>query len=345
MCRLGLEDNVDAMKMNRRREELVHLLADGHAHSGETLARELNISRAAVWKQVRQLADLGLAVRSIPGRGYQLDRSLDLLDVDILREHLGVTTDSPFRTVRVDIEIPSTNSELIAAGPPPPGLMDVCVAEYQSSGRGRLGREWLAPLASGLCLSVSWSFEGLPVQIAALSLAVGVATTMALESLGVAGVALKWPNDLWTDDRKLGGILIEMRAEAAGPAFVVIGIGLNVDLPDAVRSVILQRGVSAIDLREVLSGRRICRTLLAARIVSHLLEALRRFGNAGFEPFLSEWRRRDALSGRSVAATHADGVILGTARGIGDDGALLLETTAGVVRLVSGDVSVRVSGT
>ncbi len=139
--------------------------------------------------------------------------------------------------------------------------------------------------------------------------------------------------------------LIEMRAEAAGPAFVVIGIGLNVDLPESARRMIRQQGVSAIDLREVLSGARTSRTLLAARIVRRLHGALCQFESSGFEPFLSEWRRLDALSGRPVAVTHAHGVTLGTARGIADDGALLLATTAGVERLVSGDVSVRVSGT
>lgn len=330
--------------MNQRREALVRLLADGREHSGETLARQLNISRAGVWKHVRTLAGLGLTVGSTPGRGYRLDRSLDLLDTDLLSLSLGAATGAPFRSVRVDFDIPSTNSALLAAGPPPPGLMDVCVAEHQSSGRGRRGRNWLAPLASGVCLSVSWSFAGLPGQIAALSLVVGAATAMALESLGVPGVVLKWPNDLWIKDRKLGGILVEMRAEAAGPAFVVIGIGLNVDLPEAARTAIVQQGVPPIDLREVWSDAGRSRTLLAARIVSQLLSALRQFEDAGFEPFRSEWRRRDALIGRSVAVMHADGRILGTARGIADDGALLVATAAGVERLLSGDVSVRVSG-
>ncbi|MFO1376461.1 MAG: biotin--[acetyl-CoA-carboxylase] ligase [Steroidobacteraceae bacterium] len=331
--------------MNQRREALVRLLADGREHSGEALARQLNISRAAVWKHVRTLAELGLAVHSTPGRGYQLDRSLDLLDTDLLSRSLGVAADVPFRSIRICFDAPSTNSELLAAGPPPPGLMDLCVAEHQSSGRGRRGRNWLAPLASGLCLSVSWSFTGFSGQIAALSLVVGVATAMALESLNIPGVMLKWPNDLWVNDRKLGGILVEMRAEAAGSAFVVIGIGLNVDLPAAVRTAILQEGVPAIDLREVWSNPGTSRTLLAARIVSQLLGALRQFGDAGFEPFRSEWRRRDALIGRSVAVQHADGRILGTARGIADDGALLVATASGVERLLSGDVSVRVSGT
>jgi BirA family biotin operon repressor/biotin-[acetyl-CoA-carboxylase] ligase len=252
--------------------------------------------------------------------------------------------DHPFRNVLVALEVRSTNTELMEAGPPPAGQADVCIAEYQSSGRGRRGRVWLAPLASGLCLSMSWHFDGLPPQIAALGLVAGVATAAALDSLGVPGVRLKWPNDIWIDDRKLGGILIEMRAEAAGPAFVVVGTGLNIDLPDSTRAAVLERGVSAVDLREVCSGPPPSRTLIAARIVLHQLEALRRFTTEGFAPFLPEWRRRDALIGREVAITRDDGVLVGRASGIADDGALLLATPGGMSRQVSGDVSVRVAG-
>lgn len=332
--------------MSRRREDLVRLLADGREHSGEVLAESLNISRAAVWKQVHMLADLGLHVRSATGRGYQLDRRLDLLDVDVIEQQLAAVPWPITRSLRVSFECPSTNSELLellVREPPPPGLMDVLIAEYQSCGRGRRGRSWLAPLASGLCLSVSWSFDGLPAQITSLGLIAGVAVAKALDAQGVPGVKLKWPNDLWIDDRKLGGILIEMRAEAAGPALVVIGIGINVDLPDAAATDIAQHGVPPIDLRAACPGGIPSRTLLAARIVIELSQALRQFVDEGFAPFMGQWRQRDALSGRVVRVLQADSIVDGRADGIDDDGALLVATAAGVCRQLSGDVTIRVA--
>ena len=331
------------MQVNPHREALVRLLADGMEHSGESLARTLGVSRAAVWKQVRTLGHLGLAVRSLPRRGYQLDRRLDLMDAELLKQHLALAPGSAFSAVRVEFEVESTNSELLAVGPPPQDQMSACIAEYQSSGRGRRGRFWIAPLASGLCLSTSWSFAGLPAQISSLGLVAGVAVAMALDSLDVPGVMLKWPNDLWIDGRKLGGILIEMRAETAGPTFVVIGVGLNVDLPDAARRLVQQNGVPPIDLHTALCATAPSRTLLASRIIVEMLHCLRRFSIDGFAPFLYEWRRRDALAGRSVTIVHPDRVVLGEANGIDEDGALLILTADRLRREISGDVSVRVA--
>lgn len=334
--------------MSRRREDLIRLLADGREHSGEMLAESLNISRAAVWKQVHMLADLGLHVRSVPGRGYQLDRRLDLLDVEAIEQHLAAVPWPVHRSLCVGFECQSTNSELLElllSEPPPPGLMDILIAEYQSCGRGRRGRRWVAPLASGLCLSVSWSFDGLPAQISSLGLVTGVAVANALDSQGVPGVKLKWPNDLWIDDRKLGGILIEMRAEAAGPALVVIGIGINVDLPRAAATDIEQHGVPPVDLRAVCPRGSPSRTLLAASVVMELSQALRQFVDEGFAPFMGQWRRRDALSGRAVRILQGDTVVDGRAQGIDHDGALLVATAEGVCRQLSGDVTIRVAET
>jgi BirA family biotin operon repressor/biotin-[acetyl-CoA-carboxylase] ligase len=243
----------------------------------------------------------------------------------------------------VVFECQSTNSDLLVSGPPPPGLMDVLIAEYQASGRGRRGRSWLAPLASGLCLSASWSFEGLPAEISALGLVAGVAVADALDSLQVPDVMLKWPNDLWIDGRKLGGILIEMRAETAGPAFVVIGIGINVDLPEAVARNIEQQGVPPIDLRTACRQGSPSRTLLAARVIIELSQAMRQFVDEGFGPFMERWRRRDALCGQLVSVLQSDSIAEGRAQGIADDGALLVATPSGVCRQLSGDVTIRIA--
>src|SRR6185436_7737129 len=117
---------------------------------------------------------------------------------------------------------------LVSRPNPPPGSVDVQLAEFQTAGRGRRGRSWFAPPGGSVCLSLSWSFPEMPRDAGALGLAIGVCVLRALESLGVPNAQLKWPNDVLVADRKLGGILIELRAESAGPAHAVVGIGLNV---------------------------------------------------------------------------------------------------------------------
>ena len=142
----------------------------------------------------------------------------------------------------------STSDRLLAVDDLPSGPFDACLAEFQSAGRGRRGRRWVAPFASGLCLSVGWSYRDAPAALVALSLAAGVAVLRALGRLGIAGLALKWPNDIVRDDSKLGGILIDLRGEAAGPAYVVVGVGVNVRLPASARERLAAEGVDAVDL-------------------------------------------------------------------------------------------------
>lgn len=326
--------------MTTRRESLLRMLADGREHSGEDLAEKLEVSRTAIWKHIQALCDWGLEVQSVPRRGYRLEQAIDLLDVDRLRGELDGDAGGRIVSLRVELDVESTNSELLTAGPPPEGCMAVCLAEFQRSGRGRRGRRWVAPLGSGLCLSMSWHFREIPAQISSLALVIGVAATRALDRCGVADVNLKWPNDLLVRGRKLGGILIEMRAEAGGPAFVVIGIGINVRLSAKTRAALEHEGALPADLcpdGALLPDR----SRLAAAVIIECLAAIREFETCGFAPFIADWRRRDALSGHPVTVSHVSGDVHGTATGIDEDGALLLETPAGILRQVSGEVSVR----
>ena len=325
--------------MNRRLE-LVRRLADGGEHSGETLAAALDVSRAAVWKQVRRLEAWGLEVEATPGRGYRLTRPLDLLDERTLRSALPEAVGARLRTLTVADELESTNDALLAVSDLPPGRFDACLAEYQSRGRGRRGRDWVAPFGSGLCLSVNWCFAEVPPRVSALSLAIGVAITRALAACGVTGVTLKWPNDVLHGGRKLGGILLELRAEAAGPAYVVVGVGLNVSLPPSARAAI-GGGLEPVGLDELGLARLPGRTQLAAALTGQVVLALEDFGQHGFAPFADAWRAADALAARPAQVLHGEQSIDGIARGIDDDGAFVLEVAGQRRRFVSGEVSVR----
>jgi len=208
------------------------------------------------------------------------------------------------------------------------------------AGRGRRGRAWLAPPGGAICLSLSWSFREVPQDLGALGLAIGVCALRALRAHGIDAVTLKWPNDLLVGERKLGGVLIDLRAESAGPASVVIGIGLNLTLGAALLGQIAQSGTAATDLASTLQPLP-ARNALAAALVSACVAGLRAFEREGLKPFIEDWRAADALRGRAVSVSAADGVARGVARGIDLRGALMLETPTGLRRFISGDVTVR----
>ncbi len=326
--------------MNRRLE-LIRLLADGREHSGEALATTLAVSRAAVWKQVRQLVSWGLEVDAMAGRGYRLSAPIDLLDERVLLADLPGHARGRLRRLILADEIVSTNETLLAVADLAPGRADACLAEFQSQGRGRRGRRWVAPFGSGICLSVSWCFAEAPPQLSALSLAAGVAVRRALGNLGVGDIQLKWPNDVLWQGRKLGGILCELRAEAAGPAYVVVGIGLNVRLPPGARAAIGKTGIEAASIEDIATRPLPSRSTLAAALINQLILSLVEFEQAGFAPFFQEWSAADALSARAARVHRGEAVIDGVARGIDLDGALLLEVGGRLERFVSGEASLR----
>jgi BirA family biotin operon repressor/biotin-[acetyl-CoA-carboxylase] ligase len=323
------------------RLEVLRLLADGGEHSGEALAASLAISRAAVWKRVQQLEQWGLEVQAAAGRGYRLARPVDLLERDSVLAGLPELARGRLRQLTLAVEAESTNEALLAVDDLPAGRLDAFLAEFQRHGRGRRGRAWLAPFGSGICLSVSWRFAEAPRQLSALSLAAGVAVRRALAGFGIAGVALKWPNDILHGGGKLGGILCELRAEAAGPAYVVIGVGINVDLPAGTMEAIEATGLRPASLATLGAARPRSRSQLAAALIGQLTLALVEFEQAGLAPFADEWREADALLARPVRLQHGARVVDGVAQGIDSDGALLFDAGGGIERIVSGEVSVR----
>jgi len=320
---------------------LLVLLADGQLRSGEWLARELKVSRAAVWKGVQRLRALGVEVQALPRRGYRLSQPVELLDARRIGAELGPQRMAQLRTLDLRFEVDSTNTRLLAAAPPPLGQADACLSELQHAGRGRRGRRWIAPFGAGVALSVAWTFSDGAGALAALSLGVGVAVSRALVRAGARGVTLKWPNDIWLRDRKLGGVLIELRAEASGPAHVVIGVGVNVDLPAAARREIEAGGVRAAAVADACAAAP-SRNLVAGAILDEVLSMLGQFEREGFAAFRDAWTALDALSGRPARVLLGRTVVSGTARGVDQEGALLLDTGDRMQRFVSGEASLRV---
>ena len=315
-------------------------LADGRFRSGEALARSLGVSRSAVWKVVAALRAQGCTLHAVRNRGYRLVHGSEPLDPAKIRAHLGREVREHIARIDSAWAIGSTNTALLERANPRSGTAEVLLAEFQNAGRGRRGRAWLAPPGGAICLSMSWTFREVPQDLGALGLVIGVCALRALREQGVGGVSLKWPNDLLIAERKLGGVLIDLRAESAGAACVVIGIGLNLALGAALLRQIAASGTAATDLASV--ARPVpARNALAAALVSACVRGLIEFERQGLKPFIEDWRAADALRGRAVNVAAADGIARGVARGIDLRGALMVETPQGVRRFISGDVTVR----
>lgn len=303
-------------------------LATGGTVSGRAISQALGVSRAAVSKHVQALQALGVPVSARAGRGYHLARPLALLNTDRLEaacRAAGLTLDfAP--------AMDSTNARL---GQWPHGRVALC--EYQTAGRGRRGRTWLSPPASGLCLSLGRRFEdGLP-GLGPLGLVVGLAGAAAIEAWCGRRPDVKWPNDLVADGDKLGGCLVEIRGSTDGPCDVVVGIGLNVDMPDD-----FAPGQAWTDLRRWGGGTD--RTALAEALIGRLAEDLDTFAGSGFGAFRQRWRAHDVLAGGAVTVTRPDGsVYTAEVEGLTDAGELRVRTDRGLHNVSAGDVSIRPS--
>lgn len=300
----------------------------------------MGVSRTAVWQHVRTLADLGLQVRAVRGSGYRLERALDLLDAQRIEAGLDIPARQRLRGLEILFATDSTNQRLLDQAAGGDIHARACMAEFQTSGRGRRGRRWQAPLGSGICLSLGWRFDAPATTLGGLSLAVGVAAHRALRTIGAAEVLLKWPNDLVWRGRKLAGVLVEMRAEMGGPCTAVIGVGLNTALPQAMLAAFEP---ACVDLRTIL-GDEAPRNRVAAALLGEMTAALARFESNGFGDFIDEWRQYDLARGRPIDLHLPTETVRGRAVDVDHAGALVVDVRGGqgLRRFHSGEVSVRV---
>lgn len=319
------------------RARLLAALADGHFHSGQSLADQAGISRTAIWKHIRSLRDRGLDIFAVSGRGYRLAEPLDLLAADVIEAQLEAAVAAQVRGLTIAIEMPSTNQYLLEQVPADQAHGRICLAEYQSAGRGRHGNSWLSPLGAGLYLSIGWRVDGLAEPLTGLSLAAGVAAVRALGRCGIEGVRLKWPNDLVWQGQKLGGILLEVRGEITGSCLWVLGIGLNVRLPEQLRAAIDQPVIDLATLAPVLPSR----SEVAAALVNELVNCLGSYPRTGFRPYINDWQRFDCMSGRQVTLSSGRQTIRGQMIGVDQAGALLLSVDGSIQRYASGELSLR----
>jgi len=321
------------------RYPVLDLLADGHFHSGEELGLTLGLTRAAVWKQLQGLRQQGLSISSIPGKGYRLAGDTELLAVESIIAQLSESHRALLEPIEVFHRIDSTNAYLLSQPLPSYGLGRLCLAEQQTAGLGRRGRTWHSPFARNLYFSLAWQFDSGAETLGGLSLALGVALVRSLRRLGVKDAGLKWPNDIHCTRGKLAGILVELCGDLADASCAVIGVGVNVGMA-ADASLHIDQPWS--DLTQCL-GRAVSRNRLAAAVITDLLIMLGEFREQGLAGLMNEWCSCDLTHGRQIDLHLPREHVSGTACGIDESGALLVNVDGRVQRFTSGEVSLRIT--
>lgn len=319
---------------------LLALLADGQIHSGRKLGESLCVSRAAIHKKIKKLCEFGADIESIRGIGYRLSAQFDLLSAKDICHELDEKIKLSISDVEVCWSIPSTNSRCLDYSKTYPTKNYVCLAECQTEGRGRRGRQWVSPLGGGLYMSIAWRFNCGAGELEGLSLAVASIIAKTLEvRFGVKGTKLKWPNDILVNDKKMGGILIELVGEAAGPCTVILGIGINTC---ATGYAVCKIDQPWTDMIRANTSVNFSRNALCAALLNSLVPMLRNFEQTGFPPFRAEWERYDALCGQPVVVQSGiDSYFEGVAAGISASGDLLLDVNGILRAFKSGEVSLR----
>jgi BirA family biotin operon repressor/biotin-[acetyl-CoA-carboxylase] ligase len=320
-------------------QRLARYLSATETRSGEAIGNELGCSRTAVWKHVEALRNLGIEVDAVAGQGYLLREPLELLDKTSILDGIEPVIRERLNGLVIEATVDSTNSALQRISPAEQHAT-VILAEHQSGGRGRRGRQWHSPFGRNLYLSMGWMFEKPFSELGCLPLVIALSAARALTRAGLKRHKVKWPNDLLLDGRKLCGCLAEVQGDTQGPCYAVLGIGINVHMPESEATTGIDQPWT--DLNTRLPG--CSRNELAVLLLEELIKQLVLFEKRGFVPFMGLWEQMDGLSGQTVNVYTGNDSTQGTVRGIDDRGALLLDTGKEMLRLHSGEVSLRKPG-
>lgn len=317
------------------KESIIKALSSGEFVSGQQIAEQLSISRTAVSNNIKALIEMGLDIYSVTGKGYQLSKPLDLLSQHKIDQ--GLNQNIIALNVEVFTQLDSTNNYLLSRVSDNLSQGHVCLAEFQSAGRGRRGRQWISPFGSQLYLSMYWYLEqGLSAAMG-LSIVAALAVSDAIFELTSIQVQLKWPNDIYLEGVKLAGILIDLEGQALEPSHSVIGIGLNIDMPSKSAAKIDQDWT---DLQTYFDGK-IDRNLLASKLINCLFNRLTQHQNEGLSAMLDDWHKHDLYLQKQVKLITGEKSTYGICHGVNSQGALMLEIDGEVKAIYGGEVSLR----
>jgi BirA family biotin operon repressor/biotin-[acetyl-CoA-carboxylase] ligase len=305
--------------------------------SGAELAQQLRISRAAIWARIEELRSLGYDIEASPHKGYRLLNAPDVLHADDLLSRLGKTR-IVGRDIRVFQETTSTNDviEKLAHD----GVMEgvIVFAESQTKGRGRLGRKWASPARKGLWFSALLRPKLRPQAVTQLTIGAATALVRAIHSETGLTLEIKWPNDIYVHGKKVAGILTELNAELDTVKYVILGIGVDVNLAAIEFPADFRKLATSLKIE---IGEKLDRAELAAEILRELDRVYHRISSGKFEDVADEFEECCKTIGRDVTITVGERCLRGRAESLDADGALLLRTQYGhLERIMGGDVAV-----
>jgi BirA family biotin operon repressor/biotin-[acetyl-CoA-carboxylase] ligase len=313
------------------RNRIIHFLKKNNGFvSGEELSKTLNVSRAAVWKCIEELRADGYEIAAVSRNGYRLTSSPDKLLAEEVQFGLG-TKKFGCEVQHFD-SVGSTMDEAFRLGMEGAAEGTVVVAETQTKGRGRMGRAWASSKGKGIYFSIVLRPTCSAADAARLTLVAAVAVSEATEKVTGLQPRIKWPNDLLLNDKKVCGILTELRAEVDRAQFVIVGFGLNVNNTAA------QLLPEAISLREV-KGDAVSRVALLQEILRSFEARYLAIAREGYGPAFKEWRLRSATLGRRVRFVERQKTLEGIAVDLAEDGGLVVEFPTGeLVKRMAGDI-------
>ena len=325
------------MSLKSREEEVLRLLKDAEGYiSGEAIAHELNISRAAIWKHISKLRRDGFHIDAQPRSGYCLITSPDKLTPSQIRD--GLKTSLIGKEIFYYQCTESTNT--IAKKMAMDGVKDgtVFIAEEQTSGRGRLNRHWISPANKNILMSIVFRPDLPTTQVFSLTMITSLAIVRAIMKIAPLNPGIKWPNDIYIGNKKIGGILTEFHGDQDGVNFVVVGAGLNVNFDPRLYHEIEENATS---IRNEL-GREVSRMKLLQSILEEIEKCYGLFNEGGISEIRSEWNTYSLITGKTVRVTSFGNVETGVAEYVDEDGCLILRDSKGQrKRIFSGDVSLR----
>lgn len=316
--------------------EVIKILNDGRFHSGVKLADQLKVSRTSIWKAIQYLEKLGLCIDAVRAKGYRMYQPLELLNKSYILRALSKESMALVNRFEVLQAIPSTNDYLLAQIPYGLKSFSACVSEAQTQGKGRQGKVWQSPFGKNIYLSVYWQSQTIFRALSGLSLVIAMSFLSALESYQALPDALgiKWPNDIYYQNKKLAGILIETQTEAIQQkTHVVIGIGINLVASQSAQS-------NWANLQDVIQSH-IGRNEFCARVLNHMIESIQQFKVSGFASFNSQWQKYDLLYQKPVTISVAGQSEPGYCLGVNERGELLVESDNTLKALTYGEVSIR----
>ena len=324
--------------MTKDLRTLLAFIGDGRWYLPQDLLKALDIDADSLSQNLELLQECGVEIQQHRSKGMALAHPLVLLEHRQILRNLQPALRDSLVHVEIPLTADSTNTramDWLRRGKCGRALF---LTEHQRNGRGRRGRTWISPMARNLTMSLVWPVANTAGALQGFSRVVALSVVDGLRSANLAGIEtlrVKWPNDVWLGDAKLAGILLELHGGQGGPHHVVIGLGINVHLPEQSRAGIDQP-VCDLFSRD---NRKVDRNLLAAKVLDSVASNLESLESGGFESFRQRWQNLDVFQGRQVEVTGHGQQAVGVVSGVNSAGALILRTQQGERCISSGEIA------